>query len=88
MKPRFLVVPVLVAHPPAVPVWVGGTPDGTEPLTPHFLVLLLPTPSLFSPWKAEVLMERWRARSVPVQEHFESLEPVLALRCVESHRRL
>ncbi|CAN0267270.1 unnamed protein product, partial [Ectocarpus fasciculatus] len=25
-------------------------------------------------------MERWRARSVPVQEHFESLEPVLALR--------
>eukprot|EP00903_Cladosiphon_okamuranus_P016144 g14899.t1 len=29
---------------------------------------------------AEVLMERWRARSVPVMEHFESLEPVLALR--------
>lgn len=27
-------------------------------------------------------MERWRARSVPVHEHFESLEPVLALRCV------
>lgn len=27
-------------------------------------------------------MERWRARSVPVQEHFESLEPVLALRYV------
>lgn len=27
-------------------------------------------------------MERWRARSVPVQEHFESLEPVLALRFV------
>lgn len=27
-------------------------------------------------------MERWRARSVPVQEHFESLEPVLALRSV------
>lgn len=26
-------------------------------------------------------MERWRTRSVPVQEHFESLEPVLALRC-------
>lgn len=25
-------------------------------------------------------MERWRARSVPVEEHFESLEPLLALR--------
>ena len=28
------------------------------------------------------MMERWRARSAPVQEHFESLEPVLALRFV------
>lgn len=27
-------------------------------------------------------MERWRARSAPVQEHFESLEPALALRFV------
>lgn len=31
-------------------------------------------------------MERWRARSVPVQEHFESLEPVLALRYVRTSR--
>ncbi|CAM9723944.1 unnamed protein product, partial [Laminaria digitata] len=29
---------------------------------------------------AEALMERWRKRSAPVQEHFESLEPALALR--------
>lgn len=27
-------------------------------------------------------MEKWRARSAPVQEHFESLEPALALRFV------
>ena len=36
--------------------------------------------------QAEVLMERWRARSVPVHEHFESLEPVLALRYAPDSR--
>ena len=37
-------------------------------------------PLFFSPRQAEILTERWRARSAPVREHFESLEPVLALR--------
>lgn len=32
--------------------------------------------------QAEALAQKWRARSQPVLEHFESLEPVLALRYV------
>ena len=44
------------------------------------LVLLVQTAGGLGYRKAEALMERWRARSVPVQEHFESLEPALALR--------
>lgn len=39
--------------------------------------------------QAEALAERWRARSEPVREHFESLEPVLALRSVSrTHARM